>query len=68
MANRERLIERLINDDLQYDRLLGTTFIDPHYFEQVMRHGFKGYDNMTVHELIEECYQREISVGLDEEA
>ena len=65
--NRERIIERLINDDLEYNRVIDRTFVDPHYFEQIMRHGFKGYDNMTVHELVEECVNRDISVGLDEE-
>ena len=65
--NRERLIERLINDDLEYDRLLDRTFVDPHYFEQIMRRGFKGYNNMTINELMEECDAQEISYLFDEQ-
>jgi hypothetical protein len=69
MFDREQVIENLINNDLEYDSLLDMTTVDVAYFEQMMRQGFKGYDNMTDEELMDECNERDISylVGDDDD-
>jgi len=63
MFEREKVIDILIDDDidaLHYD--------DYSYFVDILRSGFKGYDNMTDNELIKECIERDISylVGEDD--
>lgn len=61
MFDREKVISSLIDNDLDYDSVLNTGFVDPEYFEQLMRTGFKGYDNYTDEELMKECEERDIS-------
>ena len=61
MFDREQTIESLINNDLKYNSLLNKATVDVNYFDQMMRQGFKGYDNMTDEELMEECNERDIS-------
>lgn len=61
MFDRDKVIESLIDNDIAYDSLLNRSFVSPDYFEYIMRHGFKGYDNYTDEELIQECNERDIS-------
>ncbi len=60
--NRDEIIETLIDSDIDFDTLLNMSFIDPEYFSYIMKTGFKGYDNYTDEELIQECNERDISV------
>ena len=63
--NRESVIQNLIDNDVKYsagNALVSLSYVDAAYFERIMRSGFKGYDNMTDEELIQECNDREISV------
>lgn len=60
--NREKIIEILIDNDIDFDSLLNISFIDSEYFSHIMKTGFKGYNNYTYEELIDECNERGISV------
>jgi len=62
MFDREKVIDTLIADDLiQFN-------LDHVYFNDTLRNGFIGYDNMDDEELITECEDRDISylVGEDD--
>lgn len=61
MFDRDKAIESLIDSDFDFNSLLNTSFIDPEYFVFIMKTGFKGYDNYTDEELMQECVERDIS-------
>ena len=55
MFDREKVIDILINDDLDIQ------YSDMSHLEYMLFNGFIGYDNMTDDELIKECEERDIS-------
>ena len=59
MFNREKVIETLVDDDIDYitnDKMGGLELL-----ESYLKYGFKGYVDFTDEELIVECEQRDIS-------
>ena len=60
--NREKIIDILIENDIKFNTETKKSYIDIDYFHNIIKKGFKGYDNYTDEELIDECNEREISV------
>lgn len=54
MFNRDKVIETLIDDDLN------SSFMRE-YLTEMLTDGFKGYGNFTDQELMKECDERDIS-------
>lgn len=61
MFNRDKVIETLVDDDFNCIDSDNCLLNDRSYFYELMTTGFKGYDNMTDEELMQECDERDIS-------
>ena len=68
MFDREKVIEALIDDDMEY---IGSDVSGGglELLESYLRHGFMGYDHMTNNELVGECDERGMTylVGEDDD-
>lgn len=61
MFDREKIIEELVQDDLLYIKEDGHQAYIVAMIERYLREGFKGYENFSEEELIQECEDRDIS-------
>lgn len=67
MFNRDEVIETLVDDDFNCIDADNRLLNDRSYFYELMTTGFKGYDNMTDKELMQECDERDISYLFSED-
>ena len=67
MFNRDKVIETLVDDDFNCIDSDNCLLNDRSYFYELMTTGFKGYDNMTDEELMQECDERDISYLFSED-
>ena len=67
MFDREKVIEALIDDDMEYINSNVSGGLE--LLESYLRHGFMGYDHMTNNELVGECDERGMTylVGEDDD-
>jgi hypothetical protein len=62
MFDRSKVIQELINSDVDYlPEDEGMDFIVKDMLAKYLREGFKGYNNMSNEELIEQCEDRDVS-------
>jgi hypothetical protein len=62
MFDRSKVIQELINSDVDYiPEDEESDFIVKDMLAKYLREGFKGYNNMSDEELIQECEDRDIS-------
>lgn len=61
MSNRDVMIDKLIDDDIDTIFTMKGEFNDESLIAQMLYSGFKGYENYTEEELVREINERELN-------
>jgi len=64
MSNRDKMIDRLIDDDIDTIFTMKGEYNDESLIAQMLYSGFKGYENYTDEQLVRELNEREITMEI----